>query len=198
MYYTSPCLLPIPIHRPIHLQQIVNQAWLPELHHQQGQQIYLTSWIWNHGTKINGSPGQPDRWCCNLCPQTHPMTYSIRTTSNAAEHLKLKHGMTSSGKVPSSQCTIKSCKPNVDSNTFLKHIPQTHRWMDCRSSPCFPDSRNQLKTSIVGAIECLHRWLGERFIKDICLADDDISEGLKEETTGEFLWSEITWWILWT
>jgi hypothetical protein len=45
----------------------------------------LTSWIWNHGTKIKGSPGQPDRWCCNLCPQTHPATYSVRTTSNAAE-----------------------------------------------------------------------------------------------------------------
>ena len=82
----------------------------------------LTSWIWNHGTKIKGSPGQPDRWCCNLCPQTHPVTYSVRTTSNAAEHLKLKHRIISSGEAPSRQRTITSCKPNVNSNTLRKLI----------------------------------------------------------------------------
>jgi len=84
----------------------------------------LTSWIWNHGTKIKGSPGQPDRWRCNLCPQTHPTTYSVRTTSNAAEHLKLKHRITFSGEISisSSQRTITSCKPIVDSNTLRKLI----------------------------------------------------------------------------
>jgi len=39
----------------------------------------------------------------------------------------------------------------------------------------------------VEAIECLHRWLGDGFIKGIYLADDDVSEGLKKEAIGEFL-----------
>src|SRR5436305_9128747 len=82
-----------------------------------------SSWVWDYGKRIKGKPGAPDRWVCGLCPRSNPQTYSIRTTSNAAEHLGKKHRMTEDGsKISTNQKTIKDCRPIISADILRKLI----------------------------------------------------------------------------
>jgi hypothetical protein len=62
-----------------------------------------------------------DRIATYVLKRTRPHS-PFRTTSNAADYLKLKHRITSSGEVTNSQRIITSCKLIVDSNTLRKLI----------------------------------------------------------------------------
>ena len=67
----------------------------------------VTSWIWNHGEKVNNKDGTKS-WRCSHCPKQTPSQYVLGGTSNQAHHLKNVHRITKNGKIPTNQTNIET------------------------------------------------------------------------------------------
>ena len=71
-------------------------------------QRVCTSWVWLHGTEVNG-PNNTTLWRCDICPNPSVAArYSDAMMKNAANHLRDKHRLSGkTGKLPTTQETIK-------------------------------------------------------------------------------------------
>src|SRR4030095_14941529 len=80
----------------------------------------LTSWIWDHGTKIpsNTGLGAHSHWQCNHCH----LSFNDSTTSNAINHLQKQHSITQTGRVLSDQKTIRDGAPIIHADVLRKLI----------------------------------------------------------------------------
>ena len=78
-----------------------------------------TSWIWNHGTRLESESESESetkkRWRCNYCP----LTLSAATTSNASTHLRNAHGRTEAGKLPTNQTTLEENESKATVNSIV-------------------------------------------------------------------------------
>src|SRR5438477_12622126 len=84
---------------------------------QQKRRSITTSWIWNHGTRLQSESESEikKRWRCNYCP----LTLSAATTSNASNHLRNVHQHTEAGKLPTIQTTLEGYKSRTTVNSTV-------------------------------------------------------------------------------
>jgi len=78
-----------------------------------------TSWIWGHGTEVQGKHGTS--WRCDYCPPPIAKVYSDATTSHAIKHLHDTHNIAETGKISISQKMI-STKSEINPKILRKLI----------------------------------------------------------------------------
>ena len=81
----------------------------------QTRRSITSSWIRNHGTRLEAPEGK--RWSYHYCTTT----LSAGITSTTSSHLK-KHGFTEIDRFPSNQIILKEFKPIIGSTILRKLI----------------------------------------------------------------------------